>query len=73
MAPEKASPEVVTRGRKNLDSLFFIKSELLTSRAKKKSPTEGEKKKKKPEGNCPPPSPTGLSAGTNKQEDECAQ
>lgn len=47
MAPEKASPEVVTRGRKNLDSLFFIKSELLTSRAKKKSPTEGEKKKKK--------------------------
>lgn len=44
MAPEKASPEVVTRGRKNLDCLFYKvgitdfkgKEEISLKRRKKK-------------------------------------
>lgn len=68
MAPEKASPEVVTRGRKNLDSLFY-KVGITDFKGKEEISLKRRKKKKKPEGNCPPPSPTGLSAGTNKQEE----
>ena len=72
MAPEKASPEVVTRGRKNLDCLFY-KVGITDFKGKEEISLKRRKKKKKPEGNCPPPSPTGLNAGTNKQEDGCAQ
>ena len=71
MAPEKASPEVVNKGRKNLRRRFFKKVGITDFKGKEEISLK--MRKKKPEDNCPPPSPTGLSAGTNKPEDGCAQ
>lgn len=46
MAPEKASPEVVTRGRKNLDCLFY-KVGITDFKGKEEISLKRRKKKKK--------------------------
>lgn len=46
MAPEKASPEVVARGRKNLDSLFY-KVGITDFKGKEEISFKRRKKKKK--------------------------
>ena len=58
MAPEKASPEVVARGRKNLDSLFY-KVGITDFKGKEEISFKRRKKKKSLRVTAPLPPPLG--------------